>query len=544
MSPNDVLANDASVIDEKVREEIKELLRKRLDVPEVEEEEPPEEPESEVLIPIKTIRLEGNTLISTEELNPLIVPYEDKEHTLAALKKLADAIEDVYRSRGYITTQVFIPPQRVEESVLLIRVVEGKVGDFYVEDNQYFSEPLILSYIDVEPGEVLHYDELRRSLRILNENPDREVRAVLRKGKDPETTDIVLKVKDQNPLHLQFMADNQGTDATGKERFGFIGRHNNLLGQDDILAAGVIFGSDFGSVFSQYIYTLPKTQTRLMGGISYAQVAPKGDFSSLGVNGTSETYYGKIEQRILEKSNLFMDFSAAFELKEARTKILSGTFKRERLRILRFGPSVLVRDPWGGVNKINNEYAFGLDTWGAAYHIDPSGSRPTVDETFFKVSGSIQRVQRLGGGLVTKLDTELQFAANPLPSSEGLSLGGLNSVRGYPEGDYIGDSGLRMSLEVVVPSFFLPPDWKFPFTDSSLQEKLKWVPFIDHGVGRIRNPTSREIRSRYLAGTGIGLQWEVNENLYVRTDWAFAVGDHPLTDSGRFRFHYRLQYEF
>ena len=235
---------------------------------------------------------------------------------------------------------------------------------------------------------------------------------------------------------------------------------------------------------------------------------------------------------------------AALEFKEARTKVLSGTFRRERLRILRFGPSILLRDPWGGVNRIINEYSIGLDTLGAAYHIDPSGSRPTVDETFFKVMGSLQRQQQLPGELVIKFNTKLQFAANPLPSSETLFLGGSRSVRGYPEGDYLADSGILMNLDVFIPVFFLPSDWKMPFSDDPLRKQIKVVPFVDFGSGRLRNPTSREIRMRHLSGTGVGLQWQFKENLYGRTDWAFAVGDSPLTDSGRSRFHFRLQYEF
>jgi len=538
-------SEDANVIESKILKEVKERLEREPGPAEVDEQERViTEDESEVRFSVRNIHLDGNDIIPTEELRPLLELYEGKETTLAGLKHLAEGIQQEYRHRGYITTFVFIPPQRIEDGQVQIKVIEGKVGDIRVEGNRYFRKKLILAYSEIEKGEVLQYSELRKYLYDLNQNPDREARAILRPGKESGTTDIIVNIKDHFPLHVGFTMDNQGVKTSGDERFGFTLRDNNLFSFDDILLGGVVFGQNFGAVFTQYLLPIPAIQTKLIAGFSHAQVSPKEGLKPFSVNGTSETYFFRFEKALWDTTIGSVGFSfglnAGYEFKESRTKVLSGTFQRSRLRIARVGATIREEDRFG-ITNMSHEFAFGIDWMGAAVFVDPAASRQGVEPQFFRYRSSTTRNQRMPFGTRARIHFEFQIPSHKLPSQEAFYLGGANTIRGYPEGDYLGDAGYLLNVEYFVPSFFFPKHWKLPFSDQNMRNQLQWVAFFDHGYGILRGPTARETYQRYLTGVGGGLRIGLFKNLFGRVEWAIGIGDHPQTEDRRSQFHFRLQ---
>lgn len=538
-------SEEPGVIEKKVRKEVSEVLRPKVKLPEP-EEALEERPLAEGRFFVRKIRLQGNTQISSAELQTLLHPYENQEQTMSRLKNLTRAINWEYRKRGWITSFAFIPPQRVESGMLTIQVVEGKVGEILVEGNRYFRRKRILSYSRLKEGEVLHYEKLRRMIDRLNQNPDRRVRSILREGREPQTTDIILNVEDRFPIHLSSLYDNQGGESSGQQRFGLSLRDNNLLGLDDLLTTGTVFGQHFGVLFSQYTLPFPASDTRLTGGFSHSQVSPKKDLKDFSVNGTSETYLTRIEQDLLQRSvgsvAYLLGINLSFEFKEDRTKVLAGTFRRERLRILRFGPTLRLEDRWG-MTEVSNEYSFGIPGFGATIHADESSARQGVEPTFFHMQASLFRSQRMPVDTQLDLKANVQFPTEKLSSSEELYLGGANTVRGYPEGDYLADSGYLVSFEYLIPTFFIPESWQLPHSKDPLRKQIRVVTFLDEAYGRLRGPSSREVKSRHLLGLGAGLRIRLYRDLYARVEWGFAGGAHPLTESNRHEFHFRLQFE-
>ena len=81
----------------------------------------PKEGPPEELIPedagpkvlITSIKVEGAQLLSEKEIQAIISPFEGKELSLTAMQKVADLITDAYRSKGYVTSRAYIPPQTV-----------------------------------------------------------------------------------------------------------------------------------------------------------------------------------------------------------------------------------------------------------------------------------------------------------------------------------------------------------------------------------------------------------------------------------------------
>lgn len=538
-------AEEPSVIEKKVRKEAEEILRRRVEVPKP-EEELEEEPRLEGRFFLRKIVLEGNTQIPSLELEPLVRPFENREQSMAELRNLTKAINWEYRRQGFITSLAVIPPQKIDEGRLIVQIIEGKVGKIRVEGNRYFRTKRVLSYARINKGEILRYEKLRGTLYRLNQNPDRAVRSILKSGEEPRTTDIVLKVEDRFPVHLGGFYDNQGSESSGQQRFGFNLRDSNLVGLDDILSTGTVFGRHFGVFFSRYTLPFPSTDTTWSAGFSHAQVSPKRDLEEFSVNGTTETYFTRIQQVLLQGSAGSMAYvigcQLGMEFKEERTKVLASTFRRERFRVIRFGPTLRLEDPWG-VTDLGQEFSFGVKGLGAAVHADLSSSRQGVEPDFFLMSGNLFRNQKLPFDTRATLRIDCQFPKEKLSSSEALYMGGAGTIRGYPEGDYLADAGYTLSLEYLAPSFFFPADWRLPYSKVPLRRQVELVVFLDSGYGRLRGPSEREVRSRHLAGVGGGLRVKLYRELYGRAEWAHAFGDHPLTESNRHEFHFRIQWE-
>lgn len=544
--PENNRSNGADVIEKKVLEEAEQELIPEATLPEYEEEKEDDVPvEGELQFLVTKIILEGNILVNSDAFEPLIEPYENNKLTMKDLKKLAQLIENTYRSKGFITSRVFIPPQKVIDGVFRLQIVEGKIGNVEIIGNKHFKKEQILSYSVLKKGKVLEYKDLIKTLEGMNSNPDRSAKAVLKRGKQKATSDVVFNIKDSFPMHLGASFDNQGNLSTGLKRFGFNARHNNLLGKDDILYTGTVFGKDFGVFFAQYAYPLVQWGSRIIAGFSHAQVSPKRDFASFGVNGISQTYFLRLVQPLISTNFFRLGFQVAGEMKDSRTKVLSGTFRKDALQIIRFGPDMSFNSKWGKTNS-SNLFSFGTKIFGGDTFLDPTGTtRVNTEAKFFKVSGTTSHYQRMPWGTQLSANVSYQYSTDKLPSSEAFYLGGLNSVRGYPEGDYLADNGFYYNLEYLIPMVFIPWEWQLPFSEVPLKQQIQFVSFLDQGYGRIRNASNRERKWAHLMSVGGGLRIRLYKDLFARTEWAIPLGDRAITEdiNDRFRFHFRIQIE-
>lgn len=92
---------------------------------------------------VKNITVTGVTIFSTVKIKAITSQYENKELTLRDIQKIADLITDLYRQKGYITSRAYVPPQKMENGALEIKVVEATVGDIQVKGNRFYSSAII-----------------------------------------------------------------------------------------------------------------------------------------------------------------------------------------------------------------------------------------------------------------------------------------------------------------------------------------------------------------------------------------------------------------
>jgi len=100
--------------------------------------------------------------------------------------------------------------------------------------------------------------------------------------------------------------------------------------------------------------------------------------------------------------------------------------------------------------------------------------------------------------------SDFQAASHTLPPSEQIQLGGMSSVRGYPEGDYLADIGATLNLDWVFPMYLFPKSWILPRTKTPLRSMIEPVAFFDMGGGELYAVGEGENGRKFLAGIGGG----------------------------------------
>lgn len=160
---------------------------------------------------LKELIITGATVFKPEDFQPLYEPYLNKKITFKDLETIVEKIKAKYKEKGYLTATAYIPEQEIAEGKIEIKVVEGKMGKLSVEGNKWFSSSLIEKYFHLKKNEILNVKKLQKDILRLNQNPDLEVKTVIAAGEEPETSDLILKVKDKFPWHIGFSEDNQGT---------------------------------------------------------------------------------------------------------------------------------------------------------------------------------------------------------------------------------------------------------------------------------------------------------------------------------------------
>lgn len=534
---------DVDAAQRKVDSFIREQLEEKLVVPaekaiEITKEE--SEEASGIKFFVEMIDLLGVESFSPEEFKSTIEKYEKKEVALEELKVLTRAIEREYLEKGIIAA-CFLPPQEIRDGVVILQVVEAKMGRLEIQNHKYFNNDRPYYYWKVYPGETLRYDKLSKSLQMMNKNPDREVKATLVAGKQPGTTDVVLIPKTSFPLHLTSTFDREGSVSTGESRVGWGLRHNNFFGIDDSFIYGHIFGTDFSSVYAYHSLPVTADGATLMYGFSQSVSIPKKEFSGYGVKSKADNFSVSLYQDIYRKDERVGELSIGFEAKDKTVKQKAGIANRDRLRILSLGADYIQKG-FGSSTAYSLDIYQGIEAFGANSNGSSLASRG-ADPTFTKVNFSAQHAKLLPFNLKTNLKIGTMLSSTKLTPQQQFGLGGINSVRGYPADDYLADSTVVSSAELLIPGLFIPKSWRLPYAKEPLRDQVTSVLFADYGHGERRGATVDEEKSVDFLGVGAGVRVSFFDQALMRLEWGFPVGDDTITRKTHSRLHFSVDFQ-
>jgi len=180
--------------------------------------------------------------------------------------------------------------------------------------------------------------------------------------------------------------------------------------------------------------------------------------------------------------------------------------------------------------------------------INLSGNKADYNESNPGIAGdsvaSSYKLLRFQGGYQSKATNDGvlnfvvsgQYATNRLIPSERLSLGGLDSIRGFNEGDVEGDAGYHMSFEYYFPR---------------VQKNQRYLAFVDQGqYWSLNAPSTETSRNDTLASCGLGWRY-YGENGYTgKIDIGYVLNgskkldDTVKTDKGQAKVHMSVSKSF
>jgi len=518
-------------------QEREQKLRERIEtprkVPEVKEEKPaqPVLPESKEKVLIKKIDVTGATIISKSEIDNIILPFENKECTLKDMQKIADLITDAYRQKGYVTSRAYLPPQKIEEGVLQIKVIEGLTGTIEIKGNRYFKSSLFRKKITLKEGEFFNYNILRDGVRKINEQPDRNVRAVLMPGKEPQTTDVVLEVEDRLPIHIGFDWDDLGSRYIRKQRYTTRFQDNNLLGFEDKFSFEYQLAQASSYILKNIGYLFPISDWEIGMFAVLNRVKLGKELENSDVTSKSEIYSLFANRSLVNTDNVDVKMHLGFDYKNTTNYQQSALTSADRLRVLRTGFDTDVTDNFGRT-ILTYELNYGIPgIMGGLEEDSSTSSRSGAGGKFVKNTFNLLRLQKLPFSSVLLWKNQVQLSPYILTSSEEFQIGGDANVRGYPAAEAVGDSGYAMTWEWLCPLYFLSKNIKVPYSKAKLYDAVRFALFYDWANAHLRRPlstaTSTEEKNKTLRSFGCGLRFNLPEDLSFKVDFAWPLDSLP-----------------
>ncbi len=448
----------------------------------------------EVRFPVRQIRFTESAILAPGELDALAAPYLGRELRLADLRALAAEVNGLYRRRGVVTAQASIPPQDVSSGVVTIRLVEGRLGQVLVHGNDTTDADYVADRVGLKPSDLMDLGRLEAALVRFNRTNDAQARAELKPGKRFATTDIEVAMAEPPRHDLRVTADNLGAAATGRNRVGLAYTNRSLLGYRDELGLADTRATGQDSRSATYAFPVNTWGGRLSLGYYADKTAVRnGPLESLRITGKSTS------QALSLRQPTWVDA-------DAQVDVVLGTKSRKNRNWIDkvFLSKVDTTDRSVGVEA----QLFGSQSsWFGSYTRSVGHADTTRREGYRVDRGSLRHFRDLGGGF--SLRGILTWQSTPqanLTSGEQFFIGGEGSVRGYPVGQFSGDKGQVLSLELHHPLFGTSGGWNatgFLFADSGR-------------VKPYRPPNSTLPESEHLGSVGWGLNLQMGTAAFAR----------------------------
>ncbi len=455
---------------------------------------------------VNRIEVHGNAIIADADMRRLVSVYEGREVTADDLATLVARINEEYRSRGYLTSLAFVPPQDLERGVITVKVLEGVIGDMEVSGNKYFKAKVIEKRIAEKPGDPLNIPKLEKELLRINRQEPFRVKATLAPGDQTGETKIKLEVQEQQPFQIALTSDNMGRPGIGTYRTGIELSDRNVTGHGDRANVRYLIGA--GQHLASASYTMPLgskgTELSALFGFNRVDV-------DLEVRNQPELIGNYFNYGVMLSHPLDIDRNWVVDL-SLNSRHAAAYFDGER------EARDEVRAATLGMNY--NRY----DRWGRTFaRVQTTGAPDILGAStgFVKAESFFTRVTRLPKNNILIMRSYTQWSPNDLPPIEQFQLGGANTVRGYTEGLLLGDRGYSMSAE-----------WRWPVpllakVSPWAGDRIRGALFFDFGQVWMdkKNRYYSSKRPSTLASGGFGLRAHLTDYMQGYADLAFGLAD-------------------
>ena len=417
-----------------------------------------EEAGAEISFALQQVIWNPSEILTREQIQAVTEAYIGKQTTLKDLREMAEKITNLYRDKGFMTCGAVLPPQRIHDGVVEIRLIEGKTGNVTLTGNRFTRAGYIMNRMGLKEGEIANTDKLNRDLRWFQGTNDIQLRVVMKPGAEEGTTDYDIMAFEPKNQSVTLYTDNDGYETSGRWRAGIFYNMKSVTGHRDSLRAHFI-GSRGTKAWSLG-YSVPVSKKGMRLDLDYSgnrTKVVKGELEPLGVEGKSTSFSltWRVPFRVTEHSR--HEAGLQYVHQKSETDLGHGQVPWVDDRINRVIPYVSFTH-YGKDSVFYHKHSF---VWARRRDIDGDSDTGKL----YRLSSFWQKRNTNGQFWQVRLDAQLGSGDN-LAASDRFFVGGVNSVRGYEEGFIGGSRGISMGLEYHIPvdkekRFFVYPffDW-------------------------------------------------------------------------------------
>ena len=412
------------------------------------EAQKPEQSAAQITFSLAKVETDASEILTESEIKGITDPYIGKTVSLQDLYDMTAAINKLYENKGYAICRAYLPPQRIHEGVVQIKLLEGKTGNVTINGLRHTRKGYVSNRIKLEPGKVANTDKLTDRLQRFNATNDIQLRILVHAGEKPGTTDYEIAAFE--PKHNQSISlyvDNNGYESSGRWREGVFYTVRSLTGQRDALRLNYmrskgtnIFGSN---------YSLPLNNMGTMLDFDYGTNTTeiiKGNLESIGVKG--HAYAGSVTLRhplIVDETRRY-EIGFQFLHQESQTDIGTKTnnyIKWVDDRRNTYAPYISFTH-YGKSSVFYHKHTLAFTGFN---NLDNTGDNYPA----YRLDALYQK--RLNGGqmLSGRLNAQVAGKNKIMSSSDLFYIGGNGSVRGYEESFLGGNLGFSASLSWMAP---------------------------------------------------------------------------------------------
>lgn len=489
--------------------------------------------------PVTDFTIEGNTVISTDEILTYLLPMKGKPQNIADINEAIAKIQDCYSSKGYILARIESVSDDPDGTVN-ISIKEGTINRILISGNEKTKDYVIERNVLTEPGQVYNENLLKEDLvRLYATQAFKDVTREIEPTEDPDKYDITINIEEQRTASISV---GGGIDSvTGV--FGSVGiADNNFMGRNErislngIAGTGVILNDSSIkrrmnlqaelSYFKPYFYN---ADTSLMSKVFYR------DFGSYQVPLAIERRVGAeatVAHRMKWNKHVTGTFSLGVEnidVSEGDGRKISNLYSQynipisERAKQLD-GGLFLSLSPALLYDTRDNATVTRKGTM-ASLRFDEEFGLIDFDKTHGKLTGMVKQYIPVGK------KSSLSFTAkgggkihgDNMPEVMAYRLGGPYTIRGFKmSGVGTGDAFIMGSAEFATPIPFLDR------TRINFLNNLRFTVWAD--AGKIFNPSITDQiydRPLYAVSAGIGLKLYIPGMGPLSIDYGI-----PLTNPG------------
>mgnify|MGYP000117479501 CR=1 FL=1 len=477
----------------------------------------PQESADALRVQVDRLVFEGNTLFDDTQLTALLSSWLERDLTLAEMKQMADEVSDTYRSEGYLA-HAFIPPQPLDDNTLLISVVEGKVSQIAVTQDEgvRLQKNQIVAWMNqaVPAHSVVNTDRVDRHLLLLDDRAGLRASAKLRRSDKPGHSELVLSLNSGPRIEGLVHLSNSGSESTGAERLSANLKLNSPLNRGDQLGADLTLSEH--SQFFRASYRNPLGVKGWSMGLeaSALNYDLQGQVAALSSEGDTQGVRASLRYAQVRTRTFNLNIGLSLGSNHYDNNALNETTSAYKIHdvTLSLDADKIQHNRW---SQFSLQFSQGNLDLGA---LDLS-ENSELPEDFSKLQYRFTQGWRFKPQYSARINLQGQYSADALDSAEQFSLGGPNAVRAYPVSEASGEVAHVASLDLA----------------RTLGSQWQVAAFYDYGHMQRRATVNTAGEQSYsLKGAGLSASWTSPKGWHLSAQLARRIGDNPNpTTSGR-----------